>query len=118
TNQIGLTIDTIQQETRHALDAIGESMREAQQGVGHAREAGESHERIIDAVAQVDAMVNEIAHATSLQKSVAQSVYGNVQAIEELNSQTLHDSEQGIQQAANLVNDANRLDDSVKAFRL
>jgi len=118
TNQIGLTIDAIQQETRHALDAIGESMREAQQGVGHARQAGESLERIIDAVAQVDTMVNEIAHATSLQKSVAQSVYGNVQAIDELNSQTLRDSEQGIQQAASLVNNANRLDDSVKTFRL
>ena len=118
TNQIGLTIAAIQQETRQALDAIGESMSEAQQGVGHARQAGESLERIIGAVEQVDAMVGEIARSTALQKSVAQSVLGHVQAIEELNSQTLRDSEEGIKQAANLANDANRLDDSVKSFRL
>ena len=118
TNQIGLTIASIQQETRQALDAIGESMNEAREGVGHARQAGESLERIIEAVEQVDTMVKEIAGATALQKSVAQSVYGNLQAIEELNSQTLHDSEEGIKQTASLAGDANRLDDSVKAFRL
>ncbi|NTV94627.1 MAG: methyl-accepting chemotaxis protein [Thiobacillus sp.] len=118
TNQIGVTIDTIQQETRQALDAIGASMNEAQEGVGHARQAGASLEQIIDAVRQVDAMVKEIAQATSLQKSAAQSISSHVRAIEELNFQTLGDSEAGMKQAANLVDDANRLDDSVKSFRL
>ena len=118
TNQIGITIDAIQQETRQALDAIAESMNEARLGVGHARQAGESLERIIAAVEQVDTLVKEIAHATSLQRAAAQSVSSNVQAIEEMNLQTLRDSEQGIDQSAHLVADANRLDDSVKAFRL
>jgi len=118
TAQIGQTIETIQHETRQALDAIGESMTEAREGVGHARQAGASLEHIIGAVEQVDTLVKEIARATSMQKTVAQSIYGNVQAIEEMNSQTLQDAEAGIAQAAHLAADANRLDESVKLFRL
>ncbi len=118
TSQISQTIEAIQMETRQALDAIGASMAEAHQGVGHARQAGESLEHIISAVAQVDGLVKEMAQATALQKSVAKTVAENVQIIEDLNRQTLTDSEQGIQQAADLANDANRLDESVKAFRL
>jgi methyl-accepting chemotaxis protein len=118
TAQIGHTIEAIQHETRQALEAIGDSMKEASEGVGHARQAGDSLERIIGAVEQVDTLVKEIARATSLQKTVAQSIYGNVQAIEEMNAQTLQDAEAGIAQAAHLVTDANRLDESVKVFRL
>ena len=118
TNQISQMITTIQQETQFAIEAIGESMSEAQQGVGHARRAGDSLASIIDAVIQVDGLVKEIAQSTSLQKSVAQDLHGNVVAIEEFNGLTLNDSEQGMKLAANLVNDANRLDDSVKTFQL
>lgn len=118
TNLISQTINTIQQETRLALDAIAESMSEAQQGVGNARRAGESLEHIISSVGQVDSLVNEIARAATLQKSVAQSISGNVQAIEDMNAQTLLDSEAGLNLAARLVSDTNRLDESVKAFRL
>lgn len=118
TSQISQMIGTIQQETHLAIEAIGESMSEAQIGVGQARKAGESLASIIDAVSQVDSLVKEIAQSTGLQKSVARDVYGNVMAIEEFNTLTLNDSEQGIKLAANLVNDANRLDDSVKTFQL
>ncbi|HEX8980105.1 MAG TPA: methyl-accepting chemotaxis protein [Parasulfuritortus sp.] len=118
TNQISQMIATIQQETQLAIEAIGESMSEAQQGVGHARRAGDSLTSIIDAVNQVDGLVKEIAQSTSLQRSVAQDLHGNVVAIEEFNGLTLNDSEQGMKLAANLVNDANRLDDSVKTFQL
>jgi methyl-accepting chemotaxis protein len=93
-------------------------MNEAHVGVGHARNAGESLASIINAVAQVESLVKEIAQSTGLQKSVARDVHGNVIAIEEFNTLTLNDSAEGIKLAANLVNDANRLDDSVKAFHL
>ena len=43
---------------------------------------------------------------------------GNAAAIEELNNRTLSDSEQGMNRAAALVGASNRLDDSVKTFRL
>ncbi|TCJ16595.1 methyl-accepting chemotaxis protein [Parasulfuritortus cantonensis] len=118
TNQIGVTIEAIQQETRQALEAIGTSMDEARQGVGHARQAGESLEHIIDGVRQVDAMVKEIAQATALQTSVAQNIHRHVQAIEAMNAETLADSGHGMDQASRLADDVNRLDDSVKAFRL
>ena len=118
TSQIGQMIDTIQQETQLAIEAIGESMNEAQVGVGHARRAGQSLTSIIGAVDQVDSLVKEIAQSTALQKAVAKDVFSNVMAIEEFNSLTLTDSEQGKKLASSLVNDANRLDDSVKAFQL
>jgi methyl-accepting chemotaxis protein len=118
TSQISQMIATIQQETQLAIEAIGESMNEAETGVVSARHAGESLAKIIDAVIQVDGLVEEIARSTALQQSVAQNVYTNVTAIEEFNTLSLNDSKQGIKLASNLVNNANRLDDSVKAFQL
>jgi methyl-accepting chemotaxis protein len=118
TNQIGQMIDTIQQETRLAIEAIADSMGQAQDGVDHARKAGDSLSSIIEVVLQVDGLVKEIAQSTALQKSVAQDVCDNVQAIEDLNAMTLSDAEQGMKLATNLVADANRLDDSVKTFQL
>ena len=118
TSQIGQMIDTIQAETRQAIDAIGQSMTEAEQGVGHARRAGEALERIIEVVRQVDDLVKQIAEATARQESVAKDVHENVLAIEELNGQTLHDAEQGMSLAGELVKDANQLDNEVKSFKL
>lgn len=118
TSQIDQMINTIQQETLLAIEAISESMTEAESGVDLARQASASLASIIDAVIQVDALVKEIANSTALQKSVSQAVSGNVQAIEQLNAQTLTDSEEGMTLASRLVQDANRLDDSVKTFKL
>ena len=118
TNQIGQVIETIQVETQQAIDAIGQSMTEAEQGVGHARRAGEALTRIIQVVGLVDDLVKQIAEATASQAAVARNVRDNVQAIDGLNSQTLHDAEQGMNLADELVKDANRLDTEVKSFRL
>ena len=118
TNQISQMINTIQGETQQAIDAIGDSMQEAQQGVEHARRSGEALQRIIDVVQQVVRQVGEIAQATSLQKSSVQSVRDNIETIEELNQQTLVAAQQGVGMAANLSVQSNDLDDAVKSFKL
>jgi len=118
TSQIDQMINTIQQETGIAIQAISESMTEAQNGVGHTKEAGASLSRIIEAFGQVDALVREIAASTSLQKSVSADVYRNVQAIEALNAESLTDSKEGMNFASSLVADVNRLDQMVKTFKL
>jgi methyl-accepting chemotaxis protein len=118
TNQISQMITTIQGETQQAIDAIGDSMNEAQKGVDHARRSGEALERIMDGVQQVVSQVGEIAQATSLQKSSVQSVRNNIETIEALNQQTLEAAEQGVGMAANLSAQSNDLDDAVKSFRL
>jgi methyl-accepting chemotaxis protein len=118
TNQISQMITAIQGETKQAISAIGDSMREAETGVDQARRSGEALERIIDVVQQVVGQVEEIAHATSMQKSSVQSVRGNIETIDALNQQTLTAAEQGVGMATHLAAQSNNLDDAVKSFRL
>ena len=118
TNQIGQMITTIQGETQLVIEAIADSMQEAQRDVDHARHSGEALQRIVDVIQQVVQQVGEIAQATSLQKSSVQRVRASIANIEELNAQTEQDTEQGVGMAVSLAAQANALDDAVKTFRL
>jgi len=118
TMQIDQMINTIQQETGMAIQAISDSMDEAQSGVGHARQTGASLSSIIEAFSHVDVLVREIASSTAVQKTVSAEVFRHVQAIEALNGETLNDSKEGMNLSSRLVEDINQLDQMVKTFKL
>ena len=118
TGEIGQMIQTIQNETRQATNAIGQGMTEASAGVGHAREAGEALARIAHSVSAVTSQVAEIAAATGTQKNAVDQVRASVQTIERLNGETLEDAGKGVSLAATLAASANSLDEAVKSFRL
>jgi methyl-accepting chemotaxis protein len=111
-------IQNIQNETRHAVDAIGQGMAEASAGVGHAREAGAALETIAGSVAEVTTQVGEITSAAASQRQAADQVRASIQAIEQLNSATLSDTEKGVSLTMALAGRANSLDEAVKSFKL
>ena len=118
TTEISQMINAIQSETGQAIEAIGHGMSEAESGKGHVRRVGDALERIIQAIDQVVVVVGDIAEATAAQKSAVQDMRDNIAVIEDLNAQTLGDSEQGVSMAENLTRQANSLDDVVKSFKL
>jgi methyl-accepting chemotaxis protein len=118
TAEISKMIQNIQNETRHAVDAIGQGMTEASAGVGHAREAGAALETIAGSVAEVTTQVGEITSAAASQRQAADQVRASIQAIEQLNSATLSDTEKGVSLTMALAGRANSLDEAVKSFKL
>jgi methyl-accepting chemotaxis protein len=118
TSEISQMIQNIQSETRQAIDAIGHGMTEASAGVGHAREAGAALETIAVSITEVTTQVGEITSAASSQRDAADQVRASIQAIEQLNSATLSDTERGVSLTAVLAGRANSLDEAVKSFKL
>ncbi len=118
TAEISQMIQNIQSETRHAIDAIGQGMAEASAGVGHAREAGAALETIAGSVSEVTTQVGEISGAAAGQRSAADQVRSSIQAIEQLNGETLSDTERGVSLTEILAGRANSLDEAVKSFKL
>ena len=118
TSEISQMIQTIQNETRQATDAISQGMTEASAGVGHARDAGDALTRISQSVADVWTQVSEIAAAAGSQREAVERVRGSVHAIERLNGETLEDAGKGVSLAAELADSAHSLDEAVKSFRL
>ena len=118
TSEISQMIQNIQSETRQAIDAIGHGMAEASAGVGHAREAGAALETIAVSISEVTTQVGEITSAASGQRGAADQVRASIQAIEQLNSATLSDTERGVSLTAVLAGRANSLDQAVKSFKL
>lgn len=118
TAQISQMITAIQSETGQAIEAIGQGMTEAESGKDHVLHVGVALERIIQSIDRVVAVVDEIAQATASQKAAVQEVRENIGVIEQLNAQTLADSERGVEMTAELTRQANDLDLSVKSFKL
>ena len=118
TTEISQMINAIQSETGQAIEAIGQGMTEAESGKGHVRRVGEALARIIQAIDQVVVVVGDIAQAAASQKSAVQNMRDDIGVIEDLNAQTLGDSEQGVGMTENLTRQANSLDEAVKSFKL
>jgi methyl-accepting chemotaxis protein len=118
TAEISQMIQNIQSETRHAIDAIGLGMAEAGAGVGHARKAGTALETIAGSITEVTTQVGEITSAAASQRDAANQVRASIQAIEELNGETLSDTEKGVSLTMVLAGRANSLDEAVKSFKL
>ncbi len=111
-------IQSIQEETQQAIEAIANGMNEAESGVGTVRETSDALQQITASFDQVARMVKEIAQATGVQNQAVQNVLNNIEQIEAINRKTLENSEQGVAMAGQLASQANSLDDAVKAFKL
>ncbi len=118
TSEISNMIQSIQEETQQAIEAIANGMNEAESGVGTVRETSDALQQITASFDQVARMVKEIAQATGVQNQAVQNVLNNIEQIEAINRKTLENSEQGVAMAGQLASQANSLDDAVKAFKL
>jgi len=81
TREISEMIKTIQGETKSAVNAMDEGVRQVEQGTGEAAKSGEALRHILDQIASVTEQVNMIAVAAEQQTATTMEINSNIQQI-------------------------------------
>ncbi|MBJ6724626.1 methyl-accepting chemotaxis protein [Geomesophilobacter sediminis] len=117
TREIGEMIKSIQAETRNAVSAMDEGVREVENGTMEASRSGEALQHILEQIANVTSQVNQIAVAAEEQTAVTVEINNNIQQITDvanLSSQSSHEEAAAAHQLAALSED---LKNMVEQFR-
>jgi len=83
TKEISEMINTIQDETTQAVDAMEEGTHKVENGVKLANEAGEALSQIVTGVEDVNDMIGQIATAAEEQSATAEEIARNMENISE-----------------------------------
>ena len=98
TDEIHNIIETLQNDAKNAVSVMESSQNLANKNVDNARRAGESLNAIIDSIAKMNDMHNDIVHITQEQEKVAQSINSRIENIQVISERTIleakHTSEQ------------------------
>jgi methyl-accepting chemotaxis protein len=105
TKEIAHMIETVQSETRVAVQKMEAGTKQVEAGVATTARAGASLDEIIGAAQQVGDMIAQIATATAQQTSTAEQVNSNVEQI----ARIAHESASGAEQAAKACQDLSNL---------
>jgi methyl-accepting chemotaxis protein len=81
THEIGQMIKGIQSETRQAVQAMGEGVREVQQGTAEAAKSGDALQEIQRRIGEVTMQINQIATAAEEQTATTREITNNIQQI-------------------------------------
>jgi methyl-accepting chemotaxis protein len=112
TREIGEMIKSIQSETKGAVSAMEEGVREVERGTQEASRSGEALQDILDQISSVSGQVNQIATAAEEQTATVSTLGSSIQTI----FQTVDATVQGAsrttgtaQQLSSLASDLQRL---------
>jgi methyl-accepting chemotaxis protein len=96
TREIGEMIKSIQLETRGAVTAMEEGVREVMQGTREANRSGEAIQKILDQINSVTMQVNQIATAAEEQTATTSEISGSMHQITDV----VHNSSRSAQDCA------------------
>jgi methyl-accepting chemotaxis protein len=117
TREIGEMIKSIQVETKNAVSAMDEGVRQVEQGTVEASKSGEALRHILEQIANVTNQVNQIAVAAEEQTATTMEINNNIQQITEvahITSTSSHEEASAANQLARLAED---LKGMVEQFR-
>lgn len=117
TREIGEMIKTIQNETKQAVSAMEEGVREVESGSLEASQSGEALEEILKSIDGVTIQINQIATAAEEQSATTGEISGNIQEISDSFNSTLESANETATAAAGLSNLATELQQLVRRFR-
>ncbi|WP_246545737.1 methyl-accepting chemotaxis protein [Pelotalea chapellei] len=118
TKEIGAMIKSIQTETKSAVTAMDEGVRQVEQGTAEAAKSGDALRHILDQIASVTNQVNQIAVAAEEQTATTMEINNNIQQITEvahITSTSSHEEADAANQLARLAED---LKEMVEQFRI
>lgn len=118
TKQIEGLIKAIQSETTEAVTAMEETTREVVSGSSVANDAGRSLEEIQEVSNRLAELIGSISMAARQQARGSESVASSMGEISEVTQQTASGTKQAAVSIRNLVELADTLRDSVRAFQL
>lgn len=118
TREIGEMIKAIQAETKGAVSAMDEGVKEVERGTSEASQSGQALEEIIEQVNAVTMQINQIATAAEQQTATTSEISNNMQQITQVVQETsngAHESANAAMQLSSLAEDLQRM---VKQFKL
>jgi methyl-accepting chemotaxis protein len=118
TKEIASMIQSIQSETKSAVDAMETGTKQVEAGVETTTLAGASLEEIISAAEQVGDMVAQIATAATQQSSATEEVNANIEQIAKITAETAEGAQQSAKACHDLSSLALDLQNVVSRFRL
>ena len=118
TKEIGGMIKSIQQETRQAVSAMGEGVKEVEIGTVGAAKSGQALEEILERINEVTGQVNQIATAAEEQTATTQEISGNIHNISETVQTSAQSAREISEASSNLSRLSVEMQSLVQRFRL
>ena len=118
TNEISQMVVAIRQQTAEVINIMKSGISEVQSGVSNANLAGQSLKKIVDSVAQVTTMVENVATTTARQKEDVIRVENNIAEITALIHNSANIIAQGASASTELSQLSADLNKTVTVFKL
>ncbi|MCM0081552.1 methyl-accepting chemotaxis protein [Geomonas sp. Red32] len=118
TREISEMIKAIQAETKGAVSAMEEGVREVKQGTEEAAKSGNALQEILDQINAVSMQVNQIATAAEEQTATISEITGNITRISDVVQRTAQGSQDSSVAAAELASLSDNLSTLVTQFKL
>jgi methyl-accepting chemotaxis protein len=118
TREIGEMIKAIQSETKGAVDAMEQGVRQVEHGTEEAAKSGDALQDILQQVNAVAMQVSQIATAAEEQTATTGEIASNMQMITEVVQQTSQGAQESATAAAQLSGNAEELRRLVQQFKL
>jgi methyl-accepting chemotaxis protein len=118
TKEIGEMIKAIQSETKGAVVAMEEGVREVEKGTEEAAKSGQALEEILGQINAVVQQIHQIATAAEEQTATTSEISGNIQNITMVAQQASHGVRESAAAASDLAAHASDLQKMVNQFKL
>jgi len=118
TEEIAVTIRSIQEETQETLQVMQDSRAAVEAGMGKTAHARKSLEAIIESSKQVEHQIHLIATAATEQTSASGEISESASQISQLSAETAQGAEEAVKSLKNLATLASDLDGIIRQFHL
>ncbi|MDD2308810.1 MAG: methyl-accepting chemotaxis protein [Desulfuromonadaceae bacterium] len=118
TREIGEMIKAIQSETRSAVTAMDEGVREVETGTSDAERSGTALEQILNEIEAVSSQVHQISTAAEEQSATTSEITDNIHRMTQIIQDTARGSHETAASASNLSGLAEGLQGAVARFQL
>ena len=118
TKEIKQVIEELQQESHGAVEMVAPAKHIAQEGVAEAEKAVAALEDIVNHIATINGMNDQMASASDEQNSVAEEINRNVGEISEISDSTAARANDSLQVCQKLVERADQLESLIRQFKL
>jgi methyl-accepting chemotaxis protein len=118
TKEIGEMIRTIQTETRTAVTAMDEGVREVEQGTSEAAKSGQALQSIMEQINQVSMQISQVATAAEQQTATTGEISSNMRQITDVIQKTAQGAHESAGAASQLSHMAVKLQSLVSRFRI
>ncbi|KEY90230.1 methyl-accepting chemotaxis protein tlpA [Candidatus Photodesmus katoptron] len=118
TEEIRTMIETLQKNTRHAVDSMETSTKLADTSVNYAQEAQDSLTKITEAITEINNMAAQIASAAEEQRTVSEDISRNTQGIKDASDALASQASLSSESAKNMNIATSSMRQQIKRFKV